>query len=358
MLVPAPRRVRPSGDDRPAATLSRYVRRMSGGHQAALCLLAVATSALALAPIELQRRLIDDAITAGNADLLWRLAGLYLGAVLLHRALRAALTIGQGWLAESATRHTRSHLARVVCDEGLSEPGKSPGETVSVLGKEAEKLGGYVGEAPSQTVANVALLGGVLAYMLAVEPGVAVVGVALLLPQVLIVPLLQRRLNRLNAAHVAESRGFGDDIARGGAVAARENRLTRLYGLKMRVHLWKAMMKGVLALQNNLAPLGILLWGGLMVIEGATSLGVVIAFVDGFNRMRDPLRELLALYRRTALTAVQHCLIAEWMEGKASSTDGCSGAGLFAPGPTPPAAEEGEATPPPAPAIVGRAVPP
>jgi ABC-type bacteriocin/lantibiotic exporter with double-glycine peptidase domain len=50
-----------------------------------------------------------------------------------------------------------------------------------------------------------------------------------------------------------------------------------------------------------------------MVIEGETTIGVVVAFISGFDRMSTPLRELIAYYRIAAQASVQHRMIARWM---------------------------------------------
>jgi ABC-type bacteriocin/lantibiotic exporter with double-glycine peptidase domain len=51
--------------------------------------------------------------------------------------------------------------------------------------------------------------------------------------------------------------------------------------------------------------------GGYLVINGETTIGTVVAFMSGFERMADPSRQLLAYYRLTAETQMQYRLIAE-----------------------------------------------
>ena len=46
----------------------------------------------------------------------------------------------------------------------------------------------------------------------------------------------------------------------------------------MAIHLTKFLLKGTINLANNLAPLGVLVVGGWFVLEGATTVGVVVAF--------------------------------------------------------------------------------
>src|SRR3546814_5050865 len=58
-------------------------------------------------------------------------------------------------------------------------------------------------------------------------------------------------------------------------------------------------------LLSAIAPLSVLLVGGLMVIAGETTIGVVVAFISGFERLSTPLRELVAYYRVAAQANVQ-----------------------------------------------------
>ena len=67
------------------------------------------------------------------------------------------------------------------------------------------------------------------------------------------------------------------------------------------------------ALLNALAPICVLVGGGYLVIQGETSVGIIVAFISGFDRMSSPMRELLSYYRVASQAAVQHRLIAKWM---------------------------------------------
>ena len=65
-----PRRIHRTGDDSPASGVWGYVLRMTGRGQLVAVILAVCATGLALAPIELQRRMIDDALPDRNVHLL------------------------------------------------------------------------------------------------------------------------------------------------------------------------------------------------------------------------------------------------------------------------------------------------
>ena len=131
-----PRSIPRTGDDTPAGSLPRYVLRMSGHHQIWISLLALFVAAISMAPLELQRRIIDDAI--GNADLrlLAALSVIFLGILLINGAAKFFLNMYQGWLSESAIRYNREHIAAIHAARRDTEGGR--GQAVSIVGPEIE----------------------------------------------------------------------------------------------------------------------------------------------------------------------------------------------------------------------------
>jgi len=314
--APDPLEIERTGDDSPAGSVWGYVRRMSGRHQIGLCLLGLVVVAFGIAPIELQRRLVDDAIAMKDVDLFASLLALYAGVILVERVAKFAFRVYQGWVSESAILYTRRHLMSLCCRSG-AEGDRGDGRTVSIINAEVDKLGGFVGEGPSQACASAAMLIGVLSYMAWVEPRIAAFAVAFLVPQAVLTPLLQRRLNRLIEARLERMRTLGDIVASGDPEHGDglETQLGRIFRNRMVFFFWKYLLKGLLNLLNAAGPLVVLGVGGWLVIEGETTLGVVLAFVSGFDRLAGPVRELIAFYRQAAQAEVQHAMIARWMEG-------------------------------------------
>jgi ABC-type multidrug transport system fused ATPase/permease subunit len=314
-----PRRIPRTGDDTPAASLFGYVWRMSGRHQVWICLLAVVVAALTAIPLELQRRIVDEVVKERELGLLWLLAGGYLVVLVVQGAAKYALHMYQSWLSESAIRYNRGHLTRLYERRDSGEAEQHSGEAVSIIGAEVDRLGGFVGEGLSQPMVNGGMLVAMGGYMLVVEPLVAAISMAFIVPQIVLMPLLQSRINRLMERRVTLLRGFGDQLT-GLPGAGSDFRhsalpgaLDRIYDNRLRTYLWKFGQKAVMNLLSAVAPLSALLVGGIMVIQGETTIGVVVAFISGFERLGTPLRELIAYYRIAAQANVQHKMIARWM---------------------------------------------
>lgn len=307
-----PVRLGSMGPDGPPDRLLPYIWRVSRWHQIGLGLLALGLTFLGLVPLELQRRIIDDAIIPRDRAMLVHLAMLYMAAVVAHNALKFLMKWLQGWLAESAVRRSRGVLLAHE-RHGRDNGGKPQGASVSVLGAELDRLGGFIGTGPSMAVANLAMLVGVVGYMVAVKPQLAWISLLLLLPNVILTPLLQRRLNALTRVQVATLRDFGDSVLDGCKADVTTPMLNILYANRMAFHLWKNVLKTTLSLLGAAAPLGVLVVGGLLVLEGQASAGMIVAFLSGFQRIAAPIRDLLNFYREAAQAGVRYEMVRRWM---------------------------------------------
>lgn len=309
----SPKSVRKSGDDSPADSLWGYVWRMTGKSQYFAFFLSLVVTALSLAPIELQRRMVDNAITQGDLRLLVILGGVFVGVIVMQQLAKLWLGVLQGWMSESAMLYTRRHLWRLRGGD-VAQNGEGS-DIVSVLTTETQALAGFAGMGPSQAFSNMAMLVGGLGYMFWVEPMVALAGLALLAPQVALTPLMQSRLNRLVSIQVRLNRLFTRSLDRDDRPGDDEirRRLRRMFQNRMSFFWWKFMMKALLNFLNAAAPIGVILVGGWLVIEGSTTIGVIVAFVDGFRRIGDPIRQLITFYREAAQATVRHDMIASWM---------------------------------------------
>jgi ABC-type bacteriocin/lantibiotic exporter with double-glycine peptidase domain len=308
-----PRDIPRTGDDTPASSVLRFTWRMTGWHQAFACGLAIVVTLLNLAPLELQRRIVNEVVETQKVSLLLQLGAIYVLLVLLHQAAKLGLRIYQGWLTESAVLYVRNHLIRLYGSEEKIR--NESGRTVSIVGSEVEKLGGFVGEALSQACSNAAMLLGVSAYMLVVEPKIALFALAVIVPQVILTPIIQRRLNALVEERVGLMRNLADEISDFDD-RSRDKSLSvvpKIYENRVKFVLLKFAMKALLNLLNAIGPITVLLLGGYLVMIGQTQVGVIVAFLSGFDRMSSPIRELIAFYRTAAQASVQHRLVAKWM---------------------------------------------
>ena len=292
--------------------LLRYVWQEGRWQQVRLCLLAGAVFPLTMVPLELQRRIVDQAIGDHDLRLLALLGGIYFGAVLLQGALKYLLRFYRGVVSERAILRLRQRLQAALAGQPDAADGEGRGETVSIVTAETERVGGFLGEALSEPVLQLGIFVSILGYMLVVEPTIALVSLLFFVPQLIFVPLLQRLVNRRAKRKVQLLREVGELIVAAPADQDRDyqDRLQRIYRVRLQYYALKYLIKFLNNLLNHLAPLAVLMVGGWLVINGGTTVGVVVAFISGFMRLADPSRELLAYYRLAGETRVQYRLIA------------------------------------------------
>ncbi|HSA82177.1 MAG TPA: hypothetical protein VLE23_15280, partial [Geminicoccaceae bacterium] len=90
--------------------LFRYVWQEGRAQQVWLCLLAAGVFPLTMVPLELQRRIIDQAIGNEDLRLLAVLGAVYLGVVLAQGALKYLLRFSRGVASERAIRRLRRRM--------------------------------------------------------------------------------------------------------------------------------------------------------------------------------------------------------------------------------------------------------
>lgn len=301
-------------------SLAGFVWRASGVHQFYVGLLAVAVALCNLAPIDLQRRIVDDAITVGDVQTLLFLGGVYLAIILTQGALKYALFFYQGWVGESAVKSARDQLA-AVASKRSSPNAATSGKTVNVIGREIDNVGGFVGTSISEFVVNVTLLVVLAGYMLFIEPVIALIAAVTLVPQIFLAVYMQAELSMLVERQVGLVRRLGDETivlaaGDGSKTAGKRGTIGAIFRNRIRFYFLKYGLKTLLGVTNALGPLMVLIIGGYLVIEGQTTIGIVVAFVSGLDRVSAPLHDLLNFYRVYEQAKVQHQMIVKWVEGE------------------------------------------
>lgn len=309
-------------------TLYAYVRRTSARQQVVLCVLTVLVFPLTLAPLELQRRIVDDAIGGSDTRLLAILAGVYLVAIIALAGLKYVRNIYATRIAEGIASILRRRFTR----DSERDSNANDGTRQSILVTESEKIGGFVSESIAFPLLQAGIIVSVSGYMLTVDPLVAVAALLFLIPAVAVVMVTQPALNRLSESKIAETRALSEDsldrgaedIDAGGKKAGQtgsnggidaERHIDRIYLLRLRFAAIKFLAKGINNTLNHLGPLSVLAVGGWFVIQGQTEVGTVVAFMSGYERMTGPVRDLLNFYRRLAMMRVQYRLVYDAGQG-------------------------------------------
>ena len=281
-----------------------YVVKASLPQQIPLCILTVMVFPLTLAPLELQRRIVDGAIEGGDVRLLAILGAIYLGAVVLMGLLKYIRNIYTEWVSEGVIRRLRHRIA------GADGVDADDGTRQAILAAEAENVGGFVAEAIAFPLLQIGIIVSVIGYMLFVEPLMAIVAIVFLIPPTIVVAVSQPFLDKLSGRKIEAVRGLGEAALEKEGDDIR-HLIGRIYVLRLRFARIKHAMKSINNLLAHLGPLSILLVGGWLAINGETEIGTIVAFISGYERMNGPARDMLNFYRRLSMMRVQYKLVYE-----------------------------------------------
>src|SRR5471032_3242863 len=319
-------------------TFIGYVLGCSGKHQIGLAALAFGVFGLSSVPLEIQRRIVNDAIKNGATSTIVWLAVAYAGVGLLEQLLKFGLNLYRALVSEDAVRSLRKTLREVgvaeaahrdagreARSEASDEADSETGTHAAMIVSEAEPIGGFVGMAISEPLLQIGILVSVIGYMTFIEPWALVLSLGFLLPQLLFVPLMQGAINRRAAERVKTLRGVGGDIVAQGV--PQEEGIERVFTLNMGIYKIKFSMNLAMNFLYHAAVSIALGVGGLLVVEHRLQLGTVVAVVSGLGKLNDPWGDLVSWFREFSVESVKYRLFADALEHH-GATHGGGGRGL------------------------------
>lgn len=303
-------------------TLYAYIWQNSRRGQVVLSVLTVLVSFLTALPLELQRRIVDDALPARSLTLLLGLAAAYLGVLLVQGGLKYGLNVYRGRLVEDITRRLRLTIFDATRPRAVDDHvhhGREPAEAgaiVSMVAAETEDLAGFVGDSFSFPLLQGGTAAFVVGYLLWVQPTIAAFGILLYLPQLVVVPVGQGAINRWSARHVRLVRQIGDLIAlpftaaSGGASTYRQL-VDDSFQARVTIYRIKFFLTAFGNFLDAIGPLIVLALGGWLVMRGGVEIGTLVVFISGFQKLADPWDQLTNFYRMLSNARVKYRLIAD-----------------------------------------------
>jgi ABC-type multidrug transport system fused ATPase/permease subunit len=304
--------------------LYAYVWRSSASQQIVLIILAIIAAVLTTAPLELQRHIINTLAGHEKFERLGWLCGGYLIAALSIGGLKFIVNIKSAGLGEFMIRSVREEVLRSSWPS--ADPGAITGETrknksgglVTTISSQAEVVGKFVGDCISTPIVQAGTLLSVLSYMLYTEPRLGVVVLLIAVPQLFVVPMIQRRINvhvrershtlvRAGDLMVEPALGHGSPAGSLGSEIGKA--FETIYRARLAVFKLKFALKFLISALQSTAVFVLLFAGGIMVLNGKTEIGIVVAFISGLDRILEPWREMIAFLRSTSAARVQFDLI-------------------------------------------------
>lgn len=300
--------------------LYSFVWKESRSRQLVICLLTMLLAPLMMVPLEIQRRIVDDAVPTGNLNGLFWLCGAYLVVVLLQGTVKYLLNMAKGVTVEEIARDIRLSVVdsnRHPAHDLPSSKTLAPGAVVSILAAETEDVSGFGGEAFGLPLLTGATILYVVGYLLWVEPMIAAFAVALYLPQALIVRMTQHSINRLARLRIINVRNLGRIVSgKADRQVTGKTLIDRIFALRISIYLRKYALAALGNFLDALGPIVVLCVGGYLVMRGETQVGTLVVFISGLNKIADPWDQLINFYRSVSNTAVAYDMIRSAMNEK------------------------------------------
>lgn len=297
-------------------TLVGFVLATSLWHQLALIALSIVVFLLGTAPLELQRRIVNDAVKNGAIDAILPLALAYAGLALLEGVIKLGLNIYRSWVGECAVRTLRQSVLALHAGEPAMP--EADGVEISMVLSEAEPIGSFIGISASEPVLQGGLLLSVFGYMVFLQPMMAMFAFVIFAPQFVFVPLMQRAINRRVRSRITSLRAVSVGMIGGShdssGEAAQAGRIEEVFTLNMRIFQIKFTMNFLMNITHHFGTATALAVGGWLAIGGHLEVGTVVAFVSGLAKLNDPWGDLVNWFREMTVIAVKYRLIADTMD--------------------------------------------
>jgi len=305
-------------------TIAGYVVRSSGIHQIALVALSALVFGISTVPLELQRRIINDAVKAGTTNLIVWLAAAYAGVAVLQNGLKLGLNVYRGWVSERAVRRLRQELIAQATAAGMFHPRSADraGVEIAMVLSEAEPIGQFVGVSLSEPVLQGGMLLSVIAYMTWLEPRMGALSVAVLRPKLIFVPPLQDTMTHRAGRRIGILRTISADMV--GAPhepSAPKAAVDGVFALNMSIFRIKYAQNFLMNVTYHCAVAAALGVGGYLAVNGRIEIGAVVAIVSGLARLNDPWGDLVNWWRELAVVSMKYRLFVEAVDQLEVDTD-------------------------------------
>ena len=280
--------------------------------QLTLLLIIVVMVLARVLPLEMQKRVVNEAINLRDFDLLLLYCGIYLVAVIFSSVLKYLTNVIQTLISERTTARMRKALYAHILMLPLNFFRKTqPGMVVNALSTELTLPGNFVGLAVAAPVTNILTLLAFAGYLFWLNWLLALVSLSIYPIVLFIIPLLQKGVNRANKKRVDASRTFSSRIGESisgiheiqgnggyGIEGSKYDALVdRLLKIRIVWSLYRFAVKATNGFFTSLGPFLVFILGGWLTIKGQLGLGALVAFISAQEKLFDPWKELIEFYQ-------------------------------------------------------------
>lgn len=302
-------------------SLFSWVLRVNKLHLIILLLFILTLVCLRVLPLEIQKRIVNDVLVLKNINLLVLYCLIYFAAVLLTSLLKFAINWLQTLIGQRIMTEMRRELYSYILQLPLSFFRKTPPGTVSSsLASEIAPASTFIGTVLTVPLSNILSFLAFAAYLLWLNTLLGICTLAIYPLALVIVPLIQNRVNKANKKRMNQTRRMTNQITESisgihevhghGAFRSEEQKYNSIIDklLQIRV-IWMLYRYGVKIVNNlflGLGPVIVFTLGGYLLIQGEIELGSIVAFLSAQEKLYDPWKELIDFYQTSQDASVRY----------------------------------------------------
>lgn len=328
-----------SGVASPVHALFPHILHTTWPQQICLLVLSLCLMPLLYLSLELPKQIVNNVLEQSNSQLkflkfdvsavqlLTVLSLIYLSTIILNGVGKYNLNVRKGLLAERFLRRLRLRIyKRWRGHSGL----KRKSEISQVLVQEVEPLGGFAADLISLPVTQGGTLLTILLFMFVQDPILGAAAITILPLQLILLPYLQRIVNRLSRKRIREMRTLTRSLT--GQISAKRNEtltilgtsasIRRLETLRQRIHRIKFFAKALNNLLTSLTPFLFYSLGGYFVIQERITLGALIAVLAAHKDFSAPLKDLFRYYQQLEDTRIRYKEVLHFLKDDKTDTRG------------------------------------
>jgi ABC-type bacteriocin/lantibiotic exporter with double-glycine peptidase domain len=316
-------------------SLYRYIFAYSTREQVVLVLTALISHPILYITFELPKLIINDAIgsadgirdvpyiglTVTQLEYLLLLCIALLVFVCINGGLKYFNNVYRGAMNERLLRRLRFILFHRILRFPVPQFRKlSQGEVVSMITAETEPVGGFFGDSIALPVYQGGILITALGFIAVQDWRMGLIAVSTIPVQMYLIPKLQKVVNGLARERVRTVRLLSQQLGEsvGGIYdvhthdtseyesARIGNTLGLIYFIRLRIYIWKFLIKFVNNFLAQLTPIAFYLVGGYLVISGDFTIGALTASIAAHKDLAAPWKELLGWYQRLADAQIKY----------------------------------------------------
>lgn len=263
-------------------------------------------------PLEMQKRIVNEAINLRKIDLLFLYCGIYLASVIVASVLKFLVNIIQTLIGQRVLAEIRKELYHHILTLPLNFFRKTQaGMVVSSLITELPSSGNFAGMAFAVPLSNILTLLAFAGYLIWLNPLLALVSLSIYPIVIFFIPFIQKGANKANKKRVDTTRKLSSRIGEtisgihevhGNGAYRIENRkydqlVDKLLKIRIVWTLYSQSVKITNNFFNNLSPFLIFILGGYLAMKGRLELGALVAFLSAQEKLYDPWKEMIEFYQ-------------------------------------------------------------